>query len=485
MNTTDIVTVVTITCALVLISLLVIRAACRNQTEEPFEGRPKLLDTVTMVNDVKSLLYNINGLYYFYSSGDFDSIYFKQRSNFADFVSYLVYFYPTITDEYCKAFDYQQTDPIRCNNIYIDYVTTPDDNFTAISSRETTCRSLASSMKSSDATASDVRIMNSNYAFCKRCLRLNITNVQAIAGGQSALFEVTVRGYVNAFVLSRPIFISFGHYGLYTIVHNHPGTCFTNFTSSSQENKFVIKAVTSYQDAVMYPHSGTNILTPTTAELSTIPIIVYYLKYKQDLPLHALPKGNIEASDQCNVLSLVLSSQYLSARGQPFSCTLPTTAVTAAKTLTIASKLQLDYSPNTLTPNDIFVVKVFFGTVNAGSSEVVVRPHPQFMERLIHCRSTNTDHRFHVVLTYSVDVMHLVCFLEIDGHRQDYIFATRQSIHIGPNYVTLSYFASQMREAMSQPGLQLDVEMKRYQELLSMQSIPNFAVLGKLLGYEI
>lgn len=457
----------------ILILTIVLVMSVLNNNKEKYQNY--------VVNDIKSVLYNTNGLLNFYSSGDNGSIYFENKENFNDFVSYVMYFLPSFIDDYCKAFENQNNDKARCNNLFIDNVSSPDVMFPSISQNEMTCNSVLSVTEANGKT-NTVRVLNNLYYFLKRCLRFRTLKVNpimlAIGPRNSTIqaYKITVSGDISAFILSRPLFISFGTYGLYRIIHNAKDSVFTNYVSDKAEYTFTVAPVYSYESASMFPFVTQNI---GQLEInSKMPITIYYLTYNGPLLFSEVKPGVHKKSDICNVLTLVFSSEFLNNNKseKTVSFTIPTTTGKIPNGIITATNIAIVYDKLSSVANDILSVTVGYGSVFTTIPALVP---PEFVNEIANCRQKNIDHSFHFILTYSTDVIILTGFLTFnDSLKPDRIFMTRTPVNSGNQYVSIVYDNNII-------DANLVKEMSKYNEFTSTNSIPNYAYVAKYLGYTI
>lgn len=443
-----------------------------------------------VVNDIKSVLYNTNGFVNFYSSGDNASIYFKEKENFNDFVSYVMFFLPSFMDDYCKSFDKQETDSTRCNNLFIDNVSSPDVMFPSISQNEMTCNSVVSVSEASGKTNS-VRVLNNLYYFVKRCLRfrtMDISPRMLAVGRKNAVvqaYKITVSGDISAFVLSRPLYISFGTYGLYRVLHNMRDSVFSNYSNDKETYSFTVAPVFEYQKASMYPAVTQDITQ--LEQNSKIPITIYYLTYSGPILFSEVNAGKQKDSEVCNALTLVLSSTFLNTNvpitSKGITYTIPTSTDVAVSGILTATNLAISYEKTSIVANDILSITVAYGST---FTTIPVKIDPEFLNEIASCRQSKVDHSFHVVITYTTDVVIVSCFIKYsDSLKQDRVFMTRTAVNLGNEYVSIVYNNKNMISVLRELNGDLGKEMAKYSEFTSTNSIPNYAYVAKYLGYTI
>lgn len=456
------------------------------QTDQKAEGYANFV-----VNDTRSVLYNTNGFYNFYSSGEIGSLFFNNREQFDGFVSYIMYFLPSYIDDYCKSFDKQQIDPVRCNNLFIDNVALPDNKFGAISQKELPCTSVITSTAPQGAT-NVIRIFNNTYSFLKRCLRFKTMTVSSrmmqLDSKPVQGYKISVTGDISAFVLSRPLFISFGTYGLYQIVHSAVGSVFSDYSSTSSksaEQFFMVVPVKGYNGTAMYPSINQNL--SQLPENTTIPITIYYLNYNAAILPSEFQKGMHTTTSIANSLTLVLSSSFLNNSvpngSKSVSYTIPTTQDVTTNNILTPTNISIVFDKTSNNANEILTTTISYGT---SFKNIAIKMPPQFLNEIAYLRKSNMNHTYHIVLTYSCDVFMVVCFINYQNTlKEDAVFVSRQTVSLGSDFVNLTYDVDKVNTAISTFNGNLQKEMAKYEQFLSISSIPNFAYMAKYLGYTI
>lgn len=444
-----------------------------------------------VVNDTRSILYNTNGFYNFYSSGEIGSIFFNNREQFDGFVSYIMYFLPSFIDDYCKSFDKQQIDPVRCNNLFIDNVALPDSKFGAISQKEMPCSSVITSTAPQGAN-NVIRVFNNTYNFVKRCLRFKTMTVSTRMIQLDAKpvqgYKISVTGDVSAFVLSRPLYISFGTYGLYQIIHSTTDSIFSDYSSLANQSKekfFMVIPVKGYNGTAMYPNVTQNL--SQLPENAAIPITIYYLTYNGSILPSEFQKGSHMTTNIGNSLTLVLSSSFLNNSvpndSKSISYTIPTTQDVTTNNILTPTNISIVFDKLSNLANEIFTVTISYGT---SFKNIAIDMPPQFLNELAYLRKSNMNHTYHIVLTYTCDVFIVVCYLNYHNTlKEDAVFVSRQTVSLGSDFVNLSYDVDNVNTVISTFNGNLEKEMAKYEQFLSLTSIPNYAYVAKYLGYTI
>lgn len=466
----------TILCVLAVLIIIIAAVGASYKSMESFaeENAPLL------VNSIKACLYNTNGLYNFYSSGDTGSFIYMNRESFEKVVSYAIGFQHTSVDGYCKIVSNSNTDVARCKNLYIDSIAYPDKYFQSVSSLEVPCTSVLSAVGSKPEN-SLVRIFNNTYSLQKRCIKFNSIRI-TVENPQAKTFRVVVSGNIQAFVLSRPIYISFGTYGLYQIVHNYQGSIFSKYDSSAQiETFFIVKQIVTYGDAAMFPTTTQDI---GMFDNINVPITIYYLNFVKPIPLDKVSKGSLPSTNINNALTVVLSDDFLKANSlstNSISYVLPT-SFNSQSTFVNAATVTINYNNTSTNANEILRVVVRSGR---DAQDISVKVPPTFLNALVQARQSNLEHKFHIVLTYTMDVFICVCFLKHREYNLQEVFMSRQTIKHMNNYVHVVYDATTMLEAMQRSTGNLAKEMEKYQEFAPISAIPNYAYVARFLGYDV
>lgn len=462
--------------AICLLLLCAIISSVKHSPKETFEN--------SVLNEDKLILYNTNGLFYFYAYGGVNSKFYNLQSDI-DTIKFLVSFYPNYMDNYCQGITGANLDTARCNNMYIDYNATKDNQFSSLSYNEMTCESINSDIGAKPEN-SIIRVMGNYYKFMKRCFKVNQLKIdQPIISGinqeQTISYILNFTDPLSSVVLSRPLFISFGTYGLYYIDHSKDSSnnVFASYDSTDPTPKrMTIYPVQSLNNFAMYPGTQFNVqnlygngnVIPTT-----FPITIYYLNYYDSISA----RQNI-SFNSANTLTFVLSNttiqnmlnQQNSVSAQ-FTTTLNFSGTTTTPD-TLAATLDIVWNGSAMSPADLLKFNVNY---SSGFSNVSVSPHLGFLSYLL----ADMSAKFHIVFSYSLDVIIITCFVKQgDG---DACYMIRQPVSTGSDMVVLKYDVANMDQQLQDNNLSYDLDL--YKQLVSMTSIPNYALLGKAFGYAI
>jgi len=295
---------------------------------------------------------------------------------------------------------------------------------------------------------------------------------------EAGTYRVSVEGTIAAFVLSRPLFMAFGTYGLYRISYKH-GVFKSYDSTADAEQYFILQRVTSYNNASLYPN--TNQMLSSISDVTTLPITAYYMNYVQPISPNRVPKGNLEKSDVNNTLSLIFSSSFLEkTNSNVVSYVLPT-AFSNSSPNTLPNSATVTFTYNKIATVADEIVKI---TVRSGRdmSNIAIVIPPIFLNILTSLRTNNSEHRFHVCFTYSMDAFTTVCFLEDIASTYQCAFVEKQTVKSAGNYIHIVYDNDSFMNAVPAP---LKKEIEKYKEFCTISSIPNYAYVAKFLGYNI
>jgi hypothetical protein len=451
-----------------------------------------------MSNQLKARLYNSNGMYNFYSFGNLLSTLYKQRDN-AEFVKYLVSFPASLADVYCTITD--ASDPSRCGNMFIDNLTCADTRFTALAYRENACNAL-STLVGVNSDVCQVRVLSNLYQFNKRCLtfdNISLTPTKIMVEDASPDgFTLSITGAnVAPFVLSRPLFMSFGTYGLYRIVHGATDTVFTNFSSHFTRDtvyRFQIVAIktpsatanANTDNVMMHPNITSlgleRLLKPSNNNQYIIPnahpITIYYLNYLSYI------NNNMGFSiSKTNVFTLIFSKDFLeSVKNENGAWTqVISTYATNIDNIIVPTNITIEYNHSPSNAGDLFRVTVSTTT----TSSIVFKPHPDFLNALQSLRSMQTtQYNYHIMMTYSLDSMTITTFVHSSvSNANDTCHMVRSQVLENNQPVIMSYDIVTVESALKPSGVY--VSQKQYEQFSNITAIPNYALAAKYLRYII
>lgn len=464
----------------VLLLLLFVIVVVFSKNQEHYTNPDAI--SLSVINESKAILYNTNGLYNFYSSGASNSSYYTNRETFKGFVEYILAFSPTLVDNYCLiANDGNNAGDDRCTNFYIDNIAYTDNTFGAITNTEQQCNSAITTISGSIEN-SMVRIMNNKYSLRKRCITLSkytTTNMPQTG------FKISIDPSVDLthFILSRPILISFGNFGLYTILYNITNdSMFYNYNSQNKtkHNTFYIAPVKSYGNTNIYPKTISNV---STLSYKTFPVTIYYLNYIE--PIHTSEFLSTDKSAMnCNIMTLILSKEFLeksigsdSAR---ISYSLSITSNVQTSNMFATTNMAISFDDHVEISDQILNMVVQY---NMSQTNVSIIIPSAFLRALATLRSQKTEHNYHVCFTYSMDVVTMVCFLQVGTSSS--VFVNRQAMQINTDVVEILYDLHTLESSLEKVPGNLKKEMDKYSEFATITSIPNYSFVAKYLGYNL
>lgn len=481
---------VTIIVTAILFILLsgIVGALVRKSNPEYFTNQEP-----SIINLFKARLFNKNGIYNFYSSGEAGSTFFQNREN-EEYVKEIVTFYPNYNDFYCLAVQgADAVDSDRCQNFLIDNFSCHDTTSHSLSLSSNLCSSINSGVGAQGDNCM-LRCMHNYYKLVKRCILFNSINiVKTRYGNTSDAYEITVTGDISSFILSRPMFISFGNYGLYSILHIDYSTktnCLKKFSSSDLPSySFFITRVEPLLSRYAMDSASTATLNELVAnksiDLKKFPVTIYYLNYHNMI---VVSKDN-DAFNYTHSMTLVFSKERLegmiadrnniqNTSATSYLLNLATNAQGTASTF-VPSMISVLYDIKTKDAVNVFKIDVKYG-----NTIISLSPHADFLKKITELREQNIKHKYHIVVTYSLDMMIIASFIKVDGMTKDFVYYIKHDVSQGSTRLVLKYnikeLSKQLRSDSTQ-GLLVDINDNR--QILNLTSIPNFALLGKSLGY--
>lgn len=408
-----------------------------------------------IMNYDKTILYNMNGMHNFYSSGSSASVFTTNSTNI-DVVKKIIAFYSNFQDMACTSLSSDdkvtQEDTNLCRNYFVDTNSTTDNYFESLSFNETSCKNIKT-IVSNSMTNSLIRVLGNYYNLMKRCIRFDDVSFERMIISSSPLgssYYLTINGSVGPMILSRPTFISLDNYGLFNI------DPVIYYDSNMKTIKLLVTRVQPYKSIKMY---GTAIssISDASKTIQGMPCNIYYLNYNDKIKVTS-------SIDVASTLTLILSRQYLQSKAA-IDVNIPTN-FSNINTMVVAGSVRLLYDSKILDVTQRFSVVVAYGLP---LTNIVFRL-PRDM-----CYAIANGEDFHIVLTYSLDVMIIVC------HTKNVTYFTQTPVTDGMNYVMLKYSIPAVTSVVKASGL--NVEMNKHSPIVNFTAIPNFALLGKHLGY--
>lgn len=464
-----------------------------------------------LIVNAKNYLYNKNGLIYFYSYGaGNNAITSTLESSPATNtkVNQVLSFSFNFIDKYCHSLP--TNDNQRCHNIFIDYYTTVDP-YTNVFEKERGAKT-TNTMVSANESQSRVRVLNNYYQFYKRGFifdnihQIDIVDESMSSTSPSTMYILHVSGEgLAALALSRPLFISFGPYGLYGVRHSYPRSLFESFSSYHNEGNYLIclvpvNTVNAYQNFKLYPDSSSNIgnlfMQPGNDKIinKNYPATAYYLSFLK--PLNMI--GTNATINKLNTMTLVFSSDYLE---KTLSINSSNTSTSKFATFSFIVTSQTSPEPNlryinnieftyNVTADKIFQVKI----IDSQGSISYYYPHNDFNDILKTYVRQNEKltRKFHIVVCISMNCIIITAYVQtkhMETLMGDMCFITKSQLTPQNIELVLNYDPSEVEERLrnvpssTYKAGTLAYEMNKYSSFLTLSCIPNFAYLGKSLGY--
>lgn len=413
-----------------------------------------------IMNFDKTVLYNVNGMYKFYSSGSPASL-FKVNSGNVEIVKLLLAFYSNFQDMACTSLsqsidDEQDTKRVGikplCTNYFVDVNSSLDTYFESLSFKERRCTNVKS-ITSNNMTNSLIRVLGNYYNLMKRCVVLdNVSFERMMSGPDSESYYVTITGPIGSILLSRPTYIAFDNFGLFSVSPTQ------DYDTTITTNQLLMTRVMPYKGLHMYSDKHSSI-SEATKTITAMPCVIYYLNYNNKVKVSS-------SIDIASTLTLIFSKRYLNSHSVT-NVSIPTN-FSNINTTVVAGSVNILYDPKILDMTQRFSIVVAYGTP--------VTNLPFTLPREL-CYAIANGEDFHIIMTYTLDLMILV------GLTKSVTYFTQHPVTDGMNYVMLKYSIPLVTTVLQSASL--DLEMNKHAPLVGFTAIPNFSLLGKHLGYDI
>jgi hypothetical protein len=347
-----------------------------------------------------------------------------------------------------------------------------------------------------------VRILDNNYQFLKRCVKFDTIKIEVVSvsgGAPQKSYTLTVTGDITEMVLLRPMFISFGNYGVYKVSYEDLSSeavanVMVSFTNSDENsvkavdyNKdgykdykqnadgslkpttpalsapsraFKIRLTEVKNNLITYPAAGATVggdvnysmyvrsgdiatrsleTITTGGHLSKFPITIYYLGFKNFINIS--PQNTVYSMR--NVFNLLLSKRDIETIVMNGTTTVNSSAVgvtfnrdTCAPNSSSINKLGLAFDINSSKPAEIFNITV--DTNATQNMPVDPESFKLFKHRVSEMRASQTTHQYHVNITMMMDAIILVAFLK-DSTGKDMVFYDKYTVQNGTTTPILCY----------------------------------------------
>jgi len=365
-----------------------------------------------------------------------------------------VLFWPNYIDICCKSTTIIDDGNVKkaadcdCDNISLMTSSCVDETLTFMNEKR--IRTIQGSIGAPSTANCTMSIFGCDYKIMKRSIKLNIASVLHTGAFSTPRFEVTLIGNAAPLILSRPIFIAFNMGGLYRTIHEDSKTvelstediltrnALSNFDSTQKEHKLKLEKIMNADVFGKHIYIDTpNTIAGITGE---VPLTLFYVNFDNELQHHSMTS---------NVYSLIIDNDTIP---RIFDSRTQITILTGAQDSSYASKL---------------VVKKMVGKGFIIQIDDVDYNIPA---------GFNIDEfsKFHITITYSYDILMIVCF----GIKA----ITRKNVCYMTRYHTPKIFQMKkgdLKKAIKENGL----KPENLHDVFSSTGIPNYALLAYKLGY--
>lgn len=396
---------------------------------------------------------------------------------FKTFANNTIYFHPNDIDICCKATQGKMN--CDCPNISIHTSSVPDNTIKFFS--EETVSTLFSQLPTSDERNAKCVISGNHYKILKRGIKLRaLDKIEEVAQVGSEMYRIDLLGNIATFVLSRPVFIMMNDGGLYKVLYGDkketplskfPLNIFANYDGASpdpacKENckkyySLYLKRIKNddFDGNFMYTEVDRPLKLVDKSEMKDVSFIstIYYLTYSEEITTSGLTT---------NTVTLFLDKNMIK---EIFEVNSNITIATDAKDNSNVTSITLEQERN----GDIkFIVN--------GKDEIKLPESFPYNKKNEY--GLEVLEKFHIIFTYSYDVVTLVCIGLDEDNRKNYI--TMERHHMDKSFKmkkdTLITFLHSKKLAGPSRYLFIDNSLK---EVLGPTSIPNYAVVAHRLGY--
>lgn len=489
---------------ILVIVMLIVMFLSSYKTRESFAD-PDFTQIGNLVRNKKAEQYVKNGLKYFFASGLDTSIFGASITD--EHIRNAVAFAHTPVDSMCLMSG--NVEKNMCKMAYIDDLTCPDSSYIPVTDTHIPCTSVSTSLSPS-AENCMVRILHNNYRFMKRCFKFpNIISITR--QGQTGVFAVTVEGDMTSFLLSRPLFISFGPYGLWAIDHSFSGsknifTAYPPDISASATNRLqsviYIKAIqpiannnlhmSPFHNSFDITISGSNQMkTPSdisignvnTSLFAQLPVTIYYLNYIEPI-IYTYEMNGITTT---NTLTLILSKSFITANSG------------AQGALTLSANSGGISLATGVTTNTSLISNIKIGMRSTNAFSVILNSsteflsHPLFASQLSTMTQGDTSHDYHIILTISMDMVIIACMVANNSSNNRYskVYYVKHNIttntgtplYLQYNVTGQNIMLSDADTSANANVRKLVLEQKKYNRIINTTAIPNLALIAQQLGY--
>ena len=378
-------------------------------------------------------------------------------------------FLPTYLDAMCSLLSTTEESQDECARFYVDNNTWPDPYYY---DSALTCTSLSGSMGEEIA----VRIMNNNYTFVKRCISIHIDAVSTLSGANAtALYELKLKTGRNYALLAllRPCMIMFPGIGLFKIClfkgqEDSIMTNFSNKTITSPCKMYLKPVVTPAAPNMLYPNDvmNDNYGNITLFNNKSASPTIYYFNYKEPADYFATAAyTNTVARLTLNTVTLVFDQNWLKNNS--------TTTLSITSRYSFNACTQIKYTWDSSTAN--FNVTIGASMSTSGYTASI---SPDFKALVNGAASRLSSVLFHIVVTYSVDMLTIAGFFkDLTGNDNS-------------SNITMVQFPVASTDTSQAIYLQYEItdinaDVTGNAAACPQSVVPNMAAMAKQLGYSL
>ena len=457
--------------------------------------REHFVNTLAMNNDVTSFtkertkVFVQKGLYAFFCSSANVTYATQNLDKIARFV-------PHHIDYYCRLQGVERGE--RCDNMFIDFFSSRDNYVYSLN--DEVCNTINTTIENKDPELSHFRIQNTIYTLQKRCTMFENLQVSYVNGDGTYTVKFTDPAIgdgirkLSSFILCRPMFLSLNSYGLYQIMYdknrNNAGQNANNmFISMSSEDrldeKFMylrrvtqgandrplihhtsalsnsdMKDITSFFKESLANQGGRDKTDVNIVRSSRIPMTMFYLNYV----------SSFDGDDKTNVFTFIVDHNLVRRLKERPNERLNITGAISGMSDSIAMvyhSIRVESDPND-------TVRIQYN--GAGIPDWWTMELPaKFKARLSSLNS------YHIAVCCAYDTYTMCAFAGDDFYysRNELVSnANASAAGFAFSRTAIESALSNFKELQlnSAPGM---INSFRY------DSIPNFALLARYLGYNV
>lgn len=461
---------------LFLSAFIIILTACVasvKYTREPFADETGTQEVVAKPSQVISnrIQYVKAGLVNFYAQ--MDNVDKVTENTFIDFIRLTIQFWPNYQDLCCSGTvqktsgSANKTVNCDCNNITILNSSCYDNalKFTNEGASKT-----ISQIGTSDNNCM-MTILQNDYRLVKRSLNLQIGSTEHVGPISKQMYKLVIGGNIAPFVLSRPMFISFNTLGLYRVIYDdytNRNSMIDGFEDNKTRNVFAFFDSTKKNGYKMFlekiknsDYKNFELYSDTPATINGMtgssPATIYYVNYQRET------KGaNLIINSATFFVDNVMYDEL-------FQNNSNISIVTGASNSRYASAITF-----TQNANESMSIAVDGETFNIPSEFVYYGTQNNFL-------------KWHIIVTYSFDVLTIVCFgvqKQLGNANISYMvrYHPRRTLNMSKDTLL-----DTLQKRILSDGRFLFMNKTKnndyFSEVMNVTSIPNYAFLAQTLGY--